>query len=93
MNARNIVSIGMTLVLAAVLAACATPEPTSPPLEDNPLEGTEWQLVSLRGEDLIEGRAITLRFGAGTLEGSGGCNTYGGSYTASAGSLDVRRQL
>jgi len=50
---------------------------------------TEWELVSLNGGPLIEGRGITLRFGEASLEGSGGCNTYGGSYTASEDRLSV----
>jgi heat shock protein HslJ len=89
MRARNAFLIGMTWVLTVILAACATPEPTSPPLEGNPLDGTEWQLVSLHGEKPIQGKAITLLFGVGTLEGSGGCNTYGGSYKASGGGLTL----
>jgi heat shock protein HslJ len=48
---------------------------------------TEWELVSLNGNALIEGREVTLRFGQVSIEGSGGCNTYGGSYTASEDSL------
>jgi heat shock protein HslJ len=51
------------------------------------LLNTEWELVSLYGDALIEGRAITLRFEEASLEGSGGCNTYQGSYTASEASL------
>jgi len=89
MNARNIVWVGITLILATVLAACTTPEPTSTPVEGHSLEGTEWQLVALRGEDPIAGKTITLRFEQTSLKGSGGCNTYGGSYTASADSLSL----
>ena len=51
--------------------------------------GSEWKLVSLNGGDLIEGKAITLIFSETTIEGSGGCNTYGGSYTVSGESLNL----
>jgi putative lipoprotein len=44
-------------------------------------------LVSLNGSALIEGTEITLNFKEASLDGSGGCNTYGGSYTASEDSL------
>jgi heat shock protein HslJ len=53
------------------------------------LQDTEWLLVSLHGSAPIEGREVTLRFGDASIEGSGGCNTYGGSYTASGDSLTL----
>jgi heat shock protein HslJ len=87
MDIRRRILVGMTLVLAAMLAACATAEPDSPPTEGSTLLGSGWKLVLLNGGDLIEGKAITLRFGEASIEGSGGCNTYGGSYTASEDSL------
>jgi heat shock protein HslJ len=43
------------------------------------LVGTEWELVSLNGEDLIAGTAITLDFAETYLGGEMGCNGYGGS--------------
>lgn len=44
-------------------------------------------LISLNGGDLIEDTKITLNFREASLDGSAGCNTYGGSYTASEDSL------
>ena len=43
------------------------------------LAGTEWRLVSLNGDDLIEGTTITLRFEEEYLGGEMSCNGYGGS--------------
>jgi heat shock protein HslJ len=43
------------------------------------LAGTEWELISLNGKDLIEGTAITLEFAETYLGGQMGCNGYGGS--------------
>lgn len=43
------------------------------------LAGTEWELISLNGNDLIEGTAITLEFSETYLGGQMGCNGYGGS--------------
>jgi len=77
------------LVLTVMLAACATAEPASPSGEGNGLMDSEWVLVSLNGGDLIEGKAVTLRFAEGSIEGSGGCNTYGGSYTVSGEGLNL----
>jgi heat shock protein HslJ len=44
-------------------------------------------LVSLNGGAPIEGAEITLNYGETSVEGSGGCNTYGGEYAASGDSL------
>ena len=43
------------------------------------LAGTNWELTSLNGKDLIEGTAITLDFTDTYLGGQMGCNGYGGS--------------
>ncbi len=42
------------------------------------LTDTDWPLISLYGNDLIEGTSITLNFSAGFLSGQMSCNTYGG---------------
>ena len=81
MNIRRTILVGATLVLTVLLAACAT--------QSAALLDTEWVLISLNGSALIEGKEITLSFGEASLKGSGGCNTYGGSYTASKDSLHL----
>ncbi|MBL8156296.1 MAG: META domain-containing protein [Anaerolineae bacterium] len=49
------------------------------------LDGTHWQLVSLDGADPVAGTSITLRFGPdNSAGGSGGCNSYGSTYTQDA---------
>lgn len=87
MNIKRQTLIGVTWVLIVLLAACATPGPDSPSAEGRALLDTEWEFVSLNDNALIEGKQITLRFGEASIEGSGGCNTYGGSYTAAEDSL------
>jgi heat shock protein HslJ len=89
MNIRRIILAGITLVLTATLVACTAVEPDLPPSQSTRLLDTEWKPISLNGGDLIEGKAITLRFGKTSLEGSAGCNTYGGSYTVSEDRLSV----
>jgi peptidyl-Lys metalloendopeptidase len=88
MGIRRTILVGILIVLAAWMAACraATEEP---PAQGNALQGTEWVLISLNGQAPIEGREVTLRFGDTSIEGSGGCNTYGGTYAASADSLSL----
>jgi heat shock protein HslJ len=89
MNINRTILIGITLVLTALMAACAGVAQNSPAAQDSPLTGSEWVLESLNGKTPIEGKAITLRFGDAAIEGSGGCNTYGGSYTASEENLSL----
>lgn len=70
--------VGLLALLMLVPMAAAQEEGTA-------LDSTHWQLVSLDGADLAAGTAITLSFGPdGSAGGSGGCNTYGGSYTLDA---------
>lgn len=46
------------------------------------LENTGWTLVSINGEPVVSGTAITLGLdGKGGVAGSAGCNSYSGSYT------------
>jgi heat shock protein HslJ len=87
MDIRRTTLVGATLVLTVLLAACATTKQDHPPAQSTALLDTEWALISLNGNALIEGKEITLSFGEASLKGSGGCNTYGGSYTASGDSL------
>jgi heat shock protein HslJ len=87
MDIRRTTLVGVTLVLTALLAACATATQDPPPAQSAVLQDTEWVLVSLNGSALVEGKQITLSFGEASLGGSGGCNTYGGSYTASEDGL------
>ena len=72
--------IGLVLLLA--LTACAQ-QPDS--LTDGNLANTKWSLVSFGKLDaatpVIEGSTITLELDAkGQAGGTGGCNSYGGSY-------------
>lgn len=57
---------------------------------DLPLEGTEWALVELGGAPLPEGVGATLLLhrDGGRVSGSGGCNTFTGSYRLAGASLD-----
>ena len=48
-----------------------------------PLQDTGWAVVEIDGEPIIEDTEVTLEFdGDGRLTGNGGCNGYGGAYTA-----------
>jgi len=86
-NIKRTVLVGATLVLTALLVACATSKTDQLRAEGKVLLETEWVLTSLSGNALIEDTQISLSFGEGSLEGSAGCNTYQGSYTATEDSL------
>ncbi len=59
------------------------------------LSGTVWQLVDLDGANPANTSAqLTLEFRAdGTIGGSAGCNTYGGSYTVDGTSITFGQLL
>jgi len=58
--------------------------PEALPGTETGLENTQWNLISLGSpgaeQPLIEGSAITLMLAGGQAGGSGGCNSYGGTY-------------
>jgi heat shock protein HslJ len=87
MGTRRTVLTGATFALAALLVACGAAKTEQPPVASATIAGTEWMLISLSGSDLIEGTEITLGFTDTSIEGSAGCNTYGGSFTATEDSL------
>ena len=52
------------------------------------LAGTQWLLVSLGDEPIVEGSEVMLQFGAGDrVSGSGGCNSFGGPYVVEGDSI------
>lgn len=70
--------IMVTLLLLVLLSACAP---------QTSLVDTKWQLVNLDGETALEGVLVTLNFGEDSIGGSDGCNSYGGSYTATESTI------
>lgn len=81
----RIPAIAMATLALALSAACATAglrADASSPAEAPSPEGY-WLLVSLRGEPIAEGSANppTLRLEGGSAGGTGGCNSWGASYT------------
>jgi putative lipoprotein len=66
-------------VFGILVSACGGPQGSS-------LAGTSWTLTSMNGAPLVEGSApITIELSSETeVGGSGGCNGYGGNYSAQA---------
>jgi heat shock protein HslJ/dipeptidyl aminopeptidase/acylaminoacyl peptidase len=52
--------------------------------EASPLAGTEWVLVSMKGEAPLVGTHVTLTFQQDQFGGFAGCNRYGGQYEATS---------
>jgi heat shock protein HslJ len=75
------------LILAACQSATPTlpPAPTTNPLANqsmNPLDKTNWTLVSLSGQPVMQGTQITMNFlDGGKVSGTDGCNNYSTYYT------------
>ncbi len=79
------------LLFVLTLAACAdrpAPDvvdhagaPATPPADTlDALEGTEWDLVAVGGQPVLDRTFPTLRFSPGHLGGYDGCNNFGASY-------------
>ena len=47
------------------------------------LNGTNWKLSEMDGEEVLLETDVTIRFQDGEISGSGGCNTYRSSFTLS----------
>lgn len=71
---RNFFLLSLAIVL--VLQACAL----LPNLNKKLLDGTEWELVSIKDSAPIAGTTVTIAFSNGEVHGRSGCNTYFGSY-------------
>jgi heat shock protein HslJ len=83
MQSTRTTLVGAILILTLLLAACTNANQGQPPAPGAALSGTGWVLASLNGSAPMQGREVTLRFAETSVEGSAGCNTYGGSYTVS----------
>lgn len=77
-------TLGLLLLTAIVgLSACG-------PRGSASLEGTSWILNELGGSPPVEGTEVTAIFAAdGNLGGSGGCNSYSGTYEADGSTLTM----
>ncbi|MFT3876472.1 MAG: META domain-containing protein [Propioniciclava sp.] len=86
----------VALISAVTLAACVQAPPritaeeqfgTPPP--DAPFAGSVWGLVEVGGQALTASRA-SLEFSTdGRLDGFGGCNPFGGSYSLDGSTLSI----
>jgi heat shock protein HslJ len=75
--------LGLVLILAVpALMGCGR-QPDADKTNDE-LDGSQWKLITLDGNQLVPGSYISLYFREnGTIWGFSGCNYLGGNYTAS----------
>ena len=89
MKSKHFAGFALLVILMMLLAACAGQTGGQAGTVPS-LEGSEWVLTSLNGNEPIAGSTVTLKFEKDQLGGSGGCNSYGGKYTVgSDGKLSV----
>ncbi len=87
--------IGVAVLVAAALQACAPMKPPNPPASPPPaLNDTAWTLASLPGTALppTPTSRPTLQFEDGRAAGSDGCNRYGTDFKAIDGKLELGPQ-
>lgn len=83
-------SIRVILIAATgvLLTHCA--QPSTPPSPEPGLNGDEWSVDSIDGQDLVELSHLTLVFDdTGALTGSSGCNQFSASYDLSGDALSI----
>ena len=84
MTPHRITGLCIALLLSlALTAACGATSSAR-------LAGTAWTLIELNGQAPVQGRQATMRFEKDTIQGSTGCNTYGGGYAARAETLTIK---
>ncbi len=76
-----------SLVLLGLLSACGGG--AALPAGD-PLSGTAWSLGSVDGAAPLTGTTQTLIFTDGKISGSGGCNSYGGTYSLDGDKIQIK---
>ncbi len=80
---RKVLTV-FALFVSLLIAACSLAGGTSSPS----LEG-EWTLSTLNNQPLVAGSMITAKFENGEVSGNSGCNSYGGSFSASGEKLAI----
>ena len=91
--------VGLTVFAFTVVSACASAGPSSvaPSASPSPgasaaigIVGRTWIVTTIGGSDTVADARPTMTFGAdGQVQGSGGCNSYGGPYKLDGAAIDV----
>ncbi len=77
----------IALIIIAAAAALMAPTRFAGAAGLTDLEGSRWNLISINGQPLLAGSAVTAEFSDGKIGGSAGVNNYFASYTLDSGAL------
>lgn len=72
----------MCVLVAMMMVSCAQ-------VAQNSLNQTAWQLVEVNGNGYDNQDTPVLRFGDGTIEGKGFCNSYSAEYQVNGDALTI----
>lgn len=87
-------NVPLRLIVISLFVLVMVPLAHGQMSEDTDLVGTQWELESIDGESVLEGTSVTLSFGEdGRASGSGGCNSYGGSYSINDTSISFGQMI
>ena len=81
MHTYSVILKGFFMFWALLFVGCHS-SPTNSDFEQTRLEGTRWSLERLRGQDMLDGSTITLKFEDEAISGFSGCNYYGAEYSS-----------
>jgi len=84
MKSRTVRSLSCLMVLTT-LVACSVLTPRS----SGSLDGTSWVLESYATTEPIPGTELTAEFEEGSIRGSSGCNSYGGSHQTDGRRIEI----
>jgi CubicO group peptidase (beta-lactamase class C family)/heat shock protein HslJ len=94
MNTKISMPIRILMLAIYLVASCSvTGREQVSSMPDVSLEGTAWTLETViasgSARPLIDGTQISLQFEGGKVQGSAGCNDYGGAYDLQRGRLNI----
>jgi heat shock protein HslJ len=88
MPSRLLAALLVVMVAAAACDEAAPADPNRPGVPAT-IAGTSWRVVSVGGRAPVAGGVPTVAFEVARVIGSGGCNTFGGSYRYDADSGQI----
>ena len=79
--------LALILLVATVAVACGSAAVSGSPGPAVQLDGTSWKAILVVGQPPVAGREPTATFAGGRIQGTTGCNQYGGDYTLTGDSI------
>lgn len=77
----------ISIILSTIIFISCSIMPRS---KTSQLSGTSWSLISYSKSKMLPKTSMTAQFNGSEIRGTGGCNTYFGSYTISGSSLKIK---